>query len=187
MPPEGGESEHDRQLRQSEIELALGAAIAGHEHTAKRSLTRSEHGAWRDVISQLVDVDATGDEVRERCQAYRQAWPNMTLTPHALVRHWTTLGGFVAATRIQLEQIEFPVDDDPSRFLLGNPKLHAWMASYGCGMPEGDCRIVLEDNWKLAGEQLERALEKRAELAEQRAAADAIVRAAIDAAAAEAA
>lgn len=84
------------------IELALSAELG----VKVGKLTRSERGAWERAISDLVDVDASADDVAARALAYRDVWPDMALTPPALVRHWSMLGARVeiAAGGVSLER-----------------------------------------------------------------------------------
>lgn len=53
--------------------------------------TKSERGARNAALKELREIDATPEQVRFCCQSYRMMWPNITLTPTALVKHWTTL------------------------------------------------------------------------------------------------
>lgn len=179
VPPEGGESE--RAGRLYEIELALSAAIAGRK---RKKLTRSEFGAWRDVANQLVEVDATADDVTAICAMYRERWPGMVLTPHGLAAHWTTLGAIVASRVPDVESFEQLVETDAgsSPFLLGDAGLHRWMEQHGSKVPdEDDCRSMLEESkWALSGDRLEQAIEFRRGLIASRAAAAAHVQAAVE-------
>lgn len=74
-----------------EIGVALSAALG----VQLRTLTRSERGAWERAVHELADVGATRDDVTARCAAYRVRWPEIALTPMALVRHWSLLGAAV--------------------------------------------------------------------------------------------
>jgi hypothetical protein len=56
-----------------------------------KTLTGSERGRTAKAVKELRAAKATEGQVRERTIAYRQAWPNMTLTPTALAANWTTL------------------------------------------------------------------------------------------------
>lgn len=51
--------------------------------------TKSERGAWNTAVSQLREVEATAEQVRDRCRRYRAEWPKVRLTPTAIVRHWS--------------------------------------------------------------------------------------------------
>lgn len=74
-----------------EISLALSAELG----VALATLTRSERGGWELAVSQLAEVGATAAEIKARCSAYRLRWPDMALTPLALVRHWSFLGAAI--------------------------------------------------------------------------------------------
>lgn len=52
--------------------------------------TSSEKSRRGKVITQLVDVGATPDEVRRRARALKQRWPGITLTDTGLVGRWST-------------------------------------------------------------------------------------------------
>lgn len=84
------------------IELALSAELG----VKAAKLTRSERGAWERAVMDLVDVDASAADVAARAIAYRELWPNMAMTPPALVRHWSMLGARVeiAAGGVSLER-----------------------------------------------------------------------------------
>lgn len=85
----------ERARRRLEIELALTAELGVRSVT----MTRSERGAWEVAIRDLLDVDADGQAVTARCGAYRGRWPEMALTPLALVRHWSLLGALIETAR----------------------------------------------------------------------------------------
>ena len=86
VAPSGAESER--------IAEQLRWALTGELGIVSK-LTRSEHGAWATAIADLVEVGATVEELVARCAAYRVRWPEMALTPLALVRHWNLLGAAV--------------------------------------------------------------------------------------------
>lgn len=50
--------------------------------------TKSERGAWNKAVADLRAAGATPLEVFDRCAAYRDRWPNVSLTPTALARRW---------------------------------------------------------------------------------------------------
>jgi DNA-binding transcriptional ArsR family regulator len=58
---------------------------------AGKTLTGSERGRTAKAVKELRTAEATPDQVRQKATIYRQAWPNMTLTPTALSGNWTTL------------------------------------------------------------------------------------------------
>lgn len=51
-------------------------------------ISKSARGAYRKALSELRQMGASPDEVMERAVAYRRRWPEASLTPSALVRHW---------------------------------------------------------------------------------------------------
>lgn len=53
--------------------------------------TRTERGAWNSARKQLREADATPQQVRDRAAMYVRRWPGMSLTPSALVKHWSSL------------------------------------------------------------------------------------------------
>lgn len=54
--------------------------------------TKSERGAWNAAVKQLREVEASAGDVEARCAEYRRRWPGATLSPAALVKHWSALG-----------------------------------------------------------------------------------------------
>ena len=54
-------------------------------------VTDKARDAYRSAINDLSRVGATPDQVFDRSIVYRQRFPNSTLTPKALVRHWPEL------------------------------------------------------------------------------------------------
>ena len=55
-------------------------------------LTGSEQSQLNIAAAELHKVGATVADVRERSLVYRARWPDMALTPMALVKHWSALG-----------------------------------------------------------------------------------------------
>lgn len=53
--------------------------------------TASERGRRNKALKELRAIDATADEVRRRCRAYRRLYPTATLTPQALTGNWSSL------------------------------------------------------------------------------------------------
>ena len=80
--------------RKNEIALALSAALA----TQLVGMTKAEKRRWFIAIEQLIAVNATADQIRERVAAYRKRWPEIACTPWALVSHWSSLAADVAST-----------------------------------------------------------------------------------------
>jgi DNA-binding transcriptional MerR regulator len=63
------------------------------EALGKPPLTESAKGAWRKAIKELRDAGATPDEIRAAAVAYRREWPDITITPTALAKHWHVFVG----------------------------------------------------------------------------------------------
>lgn len=53
--------------------------------------TASERGAWNGALKQLREVDASPEDIADRCAEYRKRWPKVALTPPALAKHWSEL------------------------------------------------------------------------------------------------
>jgi biotin operon repressor len=54
------------------------------------NLTRSSRGQLNKAVKELREVGATEDDVTAKAKAYRTQYPNATLTPTALVKHWSS-------------------------------------------------------------------------------------------------
>lgn len=57
------------------------------------SLTSSAQGQANKAVKELRGVAATVDEIRNRARRYHHKFPQATLTPSALVKHWPALAG----------------------------------------------------------------------------------------------
>jgi biotin operon repressor len=55
-------------------------------------MTRSSRGQVNKALKELREVGATEQQVRHKAKAYRTQYPNATLTPTALVKHWSSFG-----------------------------------------------------------------------------------------------
>lgn len=64
---------------------ALTSALECEPHT------ESERGAWNKARKELAAAEATPEQIHHRADEYRRRWPNMTLSPNALARHWGEL------------------------------------------------------------------------------------------------
>jgi hypothetical protein len=53
-------------------------------------MTRSSRGQLNKALKELREVNATEAEVRHKAKAYKTQYPNATLTPVALVKHWSS-------------------------------------------------------------------------------------------------
>jgi hypothetical protein len=54
------------------------------------NLTRSSRGQLNRAVKELREVGATEPDVQAKAKAYRTQYPNATLTPMALVKHWSS-------------------------------------------------------------------------------------------------
>jgi hypothetical protein len=134
------------------VELGNAIRLALTAELGAKSFTRQARELWQDAVEQLVEVDATADEVRERCATYRRIFPEAALTPLALVRHWPLLGTTAIADSNS-------GDDDGA-------KLGAWVEKTGWRLDPQDARDMLADTG-LAPDRLEWALARAAELRQQ--------------------
>lgn len=158
-PSELGAQEEERVDRANALGLALTVELG-----ASGTMTRVARELWLDTIEQLVDVDATVEEVQARCKAYRRIFPTAQLTPHALVKHWPQLG------TTEIRSSAGPDQD---------AKLEAWVMKTGCRLEPEHARDLLAESG-IAADKIEQALSRAAVLREQHAAAAAATRAAID-------
>ena len=53
-------------------------------------MTRSARGQLNKAVKELREINATEEQVAAKAKAYRQQYPNATLTPTALVKHWSS-------------------------------------------------------------------------------------------------
>lgn len=77
--------------------------------------TKSERGRFNAALKELREIQATPDDVRRRCRAYRRQWPNVTLTPQALVSNWTRFAPPPAPTTSVEEDLDLPELDAAAR------------------------------------------------------------------------
>ena len=54
------------------------------------NLTRSSRGQLNKAVKELREVGATPDDITTKAKAYRTQYPNATLTPTALIKHWSS-------------------------------------------------------------------------------------------------
>ena len=64
------------------IAEACGISLAG--------MTRTARGQLNKAVKELREVGATSDQVKHKAKAYRAQYPNATLTPTALIKHWSS-------------------------------------------------------------------------------------------------
>lgn len=53
--------------------------------------TRTERGSWNKALKDLREAGATPQDVHQRSAVYRHRWPEVSLTPTALAKHWGSL------------------------------------------------------------------------------------------------
>jgi DNA-binding Lrp family transcriptional regulator len=53
-------------------------------------MTRSARGQLNKACKELREVGATSEQVKHKAKAYRAQYPNATLTPTALIKHWSS-------------------------------------------------------------------------------------------------
>jgi len=59
------------------------------EEERREPKTKSERGQWNEGLGQLRKIGATSEQLRRAIRAYHRQWPEMTLTPTALAKHWS--------------------------------------------------------------------------------------------------
>jgi hypothetical protein len=63
-------------------------------------LTPTARGAVNKALADLRSVGAVPEDVFDRADAYRKAYPRSTITPTALAKHWPQLGAHAPATDV---------------------------------------------------------------------------------------
>ena len=76
------EFEHLWRERRPEVVRALAEAAAEGD--------RSENAEYIYRKKELREIDATDEQVRHKAKAYKAQYPNATLTPTALIKHWSS-------------------------------------------------------------------------------------------------
>lgn len=64
------------------------ASVCGIDWTVP--MTRSARGQINKAVKELREIEATPEEIVRVSAAYRIRWPDIDLTPTALVKHWST-------------------------------------------------------------------------------------------------
>jgi hypothetical protein len=75
------------------------------------NLTRSSRGQLNKAVKELRDIDATDEQVHDTAKAYRQQYPNATLTPLALVKHWSSFKQTTGPPRASIWETYQPPKD----------------------------------------------------------------------------
>lgn len=91
--------------KETEVETPNGVSLNGRardllwealvEEVGSSPSTRSERGAWNSALKELREAEATPEGIHVKAQVYRRRWPEVSLTPTALAKHW----GALAATK----------------------------------------------------------------------------------------
>jgi hypothetical protein len=68
-------------------------AVAEASGCAIERLTRTERGQINRATGELREIGATPDQVKAKARAWSRVYPGATLTPIALVKHWSALDG----------------------------------------------------------------------------------------------
>jgi hypothetical protein len=74
-------------------------------------VTKSTAKEIGKLASEFKDRDATPELIRDYRERYRRKWPTMSLTAHALVKHWYTLASEESAPVTASK----PIDDFPAK------------------------------------------------------------------------
>ena len=78
-------------------------------------MTRSSRGQVNKALKELREVGATEEQVRHKAKAYRTQYPNATLTPTALVKHWSS---FAEIEKKQARPSIWETYDPPESYYL---------------------------------------------------------------------
>lgn len=62
------------------------------------TLTKTGRGQVNAALKELREIGATPADIDSKAKAYRKTWPDVSLTPTALVKHWGSLA--VKATQV---------------------------------------------------------------------------------------
>lgn len=61
--------------------------------------TKSEIGGYNKCAKELQEAGATYDDIINRVLVYRKEWTTMSVTPYAIVKHWSMLGELLQDTQ----------------------------------------------------------------------------------------
>jgi hypothetical protein len=78
------------------------------------NLTPSGRGPLNKAVAELRGIGVTPDQVGPRAAAYRRTYPDVSLTPMALTKHWAALvpsGTVKRSVRPSCEYCDQPLDD----------------------------------------------------------------------------
>jgi hypothetical protein len=77
----------------AEERVALRAAVIQACQLDPERITSSAEGALSKATKDISDVGGTAEDVAEASNAYRTRFPQASVTPLALAKHWPTLSG----------------------------------------------------------------------------------------------
>ena len=94
LEPENVEPENTLAATPSKVERRvkddLFEVIAEACGISLTGITRSARGQLNKAVKELREVGATSDQVKHKAKAYKAQYPNATLTPTALIKHWSS-------------------------------------------------------------------------------------------------
>ncbi len=85
---------------------ALVRETAANPHMERGQLNTALKAIRAAAFSEGLLEDGLPEEIRLRAQAYRERWPQLTLTPTALAKHWFRVIAEVPSVK-SAQQIEF--------------------------------------------------------------------------------
>tara|TARA_R100000808_G_C2109869_1_gene124286 strand:- start:105 stop:875 length:771 start_codon:yes stop_codon:yes gene_type:complete len=65
--------------------------VALTEAIGRTPATQTERAGWNKCVKELREANATAEQIKERAETYKKTWRNMSLTPFALIKHWSFL------------------------------------------------------------------------------------------------
>lgn len=89
VPPKTHKLKSTNQRKNGHIYIALENAMG------YKPRTQVERGGWNKCVKELAEIGATPDDIEIRVKMYRDNWKGITVTPYALVKHWSLLGDFI--------------------------------------------------------------------------------------------
>ncbi len=154
-PPEQIQSRTDTEQKQSRDGAPQADARAAPKPKPKQDelwdalvsevgapATQAERGKYNAALKQLRAVNAKADDIRLRCERYRAEWPDVELTPMALVNNWSRFEQARSNGKPQLQAVTEPPDPDEAmeRRRADDKTAAEWRASE---VRNGDANKVL--------------------------------------------
>ena len=84
-------SPEDYKLKSDNQRINATLFVALTEAIGRQPATQTERAGWNKCVKELREANATAEQVMERAQVYKTTWRDMTLTPFALIKHWSFL------------------------------------------------------------------------------------------------